>query len=220
MHYISPQRPWLILLMSLALLWFIGQTADAQNRSWYSVHRSFSEGVEIASSQFQANAGIVSRNDERTTRAKILSIARSQIGVREKTGNNDGFDVEKYLATTGLGAGYAWCAAYVNWVYQQAGICKPTSLQAWSPSWFPPERTYWSVGENEYQPPMPGDVFGIFFSSKGRIAHVGIIEDWNGKYANTIEGNTNDAGSREGDGVYRKIRLKKQISKVSNWIKI
>lgn len=150
---------------------------------------------------------------------KVLEIARSQIGVREATGSNDGFDVEKYLASTGLGKGFAWCAAFVNWTNLQAGALCPETSQAWSPSWFPSARTYWVLGESEYLKPQPGDVFGIFFPSKNRIAHVGFIEKWDTTYATTIEGNTNKAGSREGDGVYRKMRLKNQISKVSNWTK-
>lgn len=39
-----------------------------------------------------------------------------------------------------------------------------------------------------------------------------------GNFTITVEGNTNEAGSREGDGVYRKRRLKNQIYKISRWI--
>lgn len=196
-----------MVLATIGLLLSISNT-EAQNISWYN-----------GNSPSPLHQGGIGSGGIEDTRSLILSIARSQIGVREATGKNDGFDVEKYLATTGLGNGYAWCAAYVNWVYLHANINQPKSAQAWSPSWFPAYRTYWSVGQIEYQTPQPGDVFGIYFTAKGRIAHVGIIEAWQGHYAAAIEGNTNDAGSREGDGVYRKKRMKKQVSKVSNWIK-
>lgn len=155
---------------------------------------------------------------EQSLRDRILKVAKGELGVRERSGKNDGFHVEKYLLTTGLGGGFAWCAAFVNWSYLQAGVIVPSDKAAWSPSWFPPDRTYWQVGVVEYRKPIPGDVFGIYFSGKKRVAHVGIIEKWEGKYATTIEGNTNDAGSREGDGVYRKRRWKKQVSRVSSWI--
>jgi hypothetical protein len=53
--------------------------------------------------------------------------------------------------------------------------------------------------------------------NKRRIAHVGFIdsEDKNNYY--TVEGNTNEAGSREGDGVYRKIRSKKSVYIISDY---
>ena len=50
--------------------------------------------------------------------------AKSQLGMRETTGNNDGPDVVKYLKTVGLkpGAKSYWCGAFVNWTMNQAGI--------------------------------------------------------------------------------------------------
>ena len=73
-------------------------------------------------------------------------------------------------------------------------------------------------GKIQKATPLPGDVMGLYFAHLGRIAHVGIIYRWGEKKVVTIEGNTNDAGSREGDGVYKKIRLTRQIYAVSNWI--
>lgn len=61
--------------------------------------------------------------------------------------------------------------------------------------------------------------FGLYFSEKRRIAHVGFIEKWTKQTITTVEGNTNQAGSREGDGVYRKIRLTRQIYAVTRFIK-
>jgi uncharacterized protein (TIGR02594 family) len=51
-----------------------------------------------------------------------MSKAKSQIGVKEKTNSNDGVEVEKYLKTTGLGKGNAWCGAFVNWCLEESGI--------------------------------------------------------------------------------------------------
>nr|WP_255737702.1 TIGR02594 family protein [Cognataquiflexum nitidum] len=51
-----------------------------------------------------------------------MGFAESQLGVREATNNNDGVDVEKYLKSAGLGAGYPWCGAFVNWSLKQAEI--------------------------------------------------------------------------------------------------
>jgi hypothetical protein len=143
----------------------------------------------------------------------------SQIGVREATGFNDGVQVEAYLHSTGLGKGFAWCAAFVNWVYLETGVTKVAG-SAWSPLWFQPDYVVYQPSKKIYKKfPDTGDVFGIWLENKGRIAHVGFIHRWtDGNFVTTAEGNTNDAGSREGDGVYIKKRLKRQIYAVSNYI--
>lgn len=140
----------------------------------------------------------------------VIETFTAELGVKELTGKNDGFRVEQYLASAGLGKGYAWCAAFVNWTYKGCGITGPES-PAWSPSWFP-------SGKINQGDPLPGDVFGIYFNDKGRIAHVGFILVVNDRSFTTIEGNTNGAGSREGNGVYKKIRLRKQVYVTANWI--
>lgn len=67
---------------------------------------------------------------------------------------------------------------------------------------------------------QPADVVGFWFSSKKRVAHVGIVEQWGTSTVTTIEGNTSgDSGvDRNGGGVYRKKRLKGTIYCVKDWI--
>lgn len=141
-------------------------------------------------------------------RELILGIAQSQVGVREATGNNDGAAVEAFLTYTGNKKGEPWCASFISWVYGKAGFSTPKT--AWSPSLFPIARL---VSE-----PQAADVFGIHFPKLNRIAHCGIVERSKGNWIYSIEGNTNLAGSREGDGVYRKLRHKHTIKYYSNWI--
>ncbi len=151
-------------------------------------------------------------------RNKVKHTCESQIGVRELTGNNDGLMVETFLRSVHLNKGNAWCAAFISWVYQQCEIVNPKS--GWCPNWFPVDKVIYKISQPpiNQETPQAGDVFGIYFSNKKRIAHVGLIIEWTDKYAVTVEGNTNDAGSREGDGVYKKKRLKRQIYAVSSWI--
>jgi hypothetical protein len=64
-----------------------------------------------------------------------------------------------------------------------------------------------------------GEIFGLYFKSKKRVAHVGaVLEDFGDGWVLTIEGNTNDAGSREGNGVYTRLRHKSQIYVVARWV--
>lgn len=140
-------------------------------------------------------------------REHITEIAAREIGVRELTGNNDGPRVEAYLACTGLKKGEPWCAAFLTWVFKQAGYNAPHS--AWSPDLFPSSRLV--------KVPLPADVLGIYFPKLERIAHVGMVERVDGDWCMSIEGNTNVNGSREGDGVYRKRRPMKSVYRVADW---
>ncbi len=148
-------------------------------------------------------------------RDELVKTYRKHIGVRELTGNNDGKEVEMFLRSTGLGKGYAWCAAFVTYCHIENDIAIPEKAPAWSPAWFPKHRLI------NHEKALPGDVFGIYYANMKRIGHVGFIDQaWNNDSSNiiTVEGNTNGDGSREGDGVYRKRRSKKQIKSISRWI--
>lgn len=64
-----------------------------------------------------------------------IDFDRSQLGVKEATGNNDGADVDKYLATANLaGTKLAWCGCFVNWSLENAGI-KGVKEPAWALNW-------------------------------------------------------------------------------------
>jgi hypothetical protein len=149
-------------------------------------------------------------------RNELIAVAESQLHVREKTGKNDGKDVRKYLREVGLTEGYPWCAAYVAWCHNQLNIPNPES--AWSPDWFRANVVYRrnDPGLISFQS-RPGQVFGLYYESKKRVAHVGIITGETRFHYQTIEGNTNAAGSNEGDGVYRKIRKKESIFVISDY---
>ncbi|PWG81931.1 CHAP domain-containing protein, partial [Pararcticibacter amylolyticus] len=161
-------------------------------------------------------------------RDRLRAVYTGELGVREATGRNDGTRVELFLHYTHLKPGNPWCAAFVCWCLGQAGIPNPRT--GYCPNLFPKNKVIWTrstgIGgassrnsqlttRNPPRTPLPGDIFGIYFPEKGRIAHVGFVDQWDGKWLITVEGNTNESGSREGDGVYRKRRLVSSISKVS-----
>ena len=128
--------------------------------------------------------------------------------------------VEAFLRHVGLGKGNSWCGAFVSFCQDAAGITNPRS--GWAPAYFPAKRVIWTNNQkaSRWLPetiPRGGDVFGIYFPKKQRIAHVGFIDRVEGDRFVTVEGNTNAAGSREGDGVYVKRRLIRQIYKVARW---
>lgn len=64
----------------------------------------------------------------------------------------------------------------------------------------------------------PGDVFTLYYAKLGRIGHTGFYDrPVNSSVFETVEGNTNMAGSREGDGVYRKKRSYHSTYSISRW---
>lgn len=155
------------------------------------------------------------------SRQELVSEISTQIGVKELTGHNDGATVEMYLKSVGLGKGNPWCAAFISWNYQQCDIKNPKS--GYAPNWFPSTNVIYKPSSKIIGTPEPGDVFGIYFASKKRIAHVGFIIEWGEKYVTTIEGNadadaTEGEKSREGNGVFKKKRLKRQIYAASRWL--
>ena len=148
-------------------------------------------------------------------RDKLVTCADRYIGIREKTGNNDGLEVEAILRNVGLGKGYAWCAALQAQIFDDAGIKNPHS--AYCPHWFRTNVVY----RRDKPSPVPfvakkGQSAGLFIQSKGRVGHIGMIyaeSKWN---YSLKEGNTNAAGSDEGEGAYNKIRNKKSICIISD----
>ncbi|GGH78160.1 hypothetical protein GCM10011379_45620 [Filimonas zeae] len=69
--------------------------------------------------------------------------------------------------------------------------------------------------------PLPADVFCLYYKSLGRIGHTGFFDGWANKSMGTfysVEGNTNDGGNREGDGVYRRIRSVAATHSISRWV--
>lgn len=150
-------------------------------------------------------------------RGCLIQKYRSQIGVME-SGYNAGEQVEEYLDAAGLPAGMPWCASFVAWVYKKCGNYSIPRYPGYVPNWFPTGRVIWFRGRYQ-DPPTPGDIIGIWFDSKRRLAHIGFFDRMDDKYIYTVEGNTNEAGSREGDGVYRKKRIIRTVHSISSWAK-
>lgn len=153
-----------------------------------------------------------SLSDPRTC---VVAAAAADVGVREATGRNDGPAVDRYLAHVGLGKGYAWCAAFVSYHLDGCGVKNPRS--AWSPAFATASDRVWTPRKAS-RSPLPGDVFSIYYASLKRVGHVGLVVSVDGRYINTVEGNTSGPGSREGDGVYARRRELSKIHAVTSYI--
>ncbi|ADV82651.1 CHAP domain-containing protein [Terriglobus saanensis] len=147
---------------------------------------------------------------------KILNVAAGEIGTMEvPPGSNRGPEVDLYIEKTGLDpAGhFAWCACFVYWCFDKAAgsldtpnPCPKTAgvLAHWADANHvsSARRILSEEAQNEPSLIVPGTLF--LLRTSGTAGHMGLIEEVHGNQLTTIEGNTNDGGSREGIGVFRR----------------
>lgn len=142
-----------------------------------------------------------------------LLYALDMLGVVEAGGDNRGKEVEAFLREAEVEVPAPWCAAFVNWCARQAadlqGVESPLEavpLQAFVQSYFDHgKENGWLINPKWVG---PGDLFVLYYPTLKRYGHIGFVYDMHDPqgYFMTVEGNTNAAGGREGDGVYRKRR--------------
>lgn len=143
-----------------------------------------------------------------------LDFASGEVGVMEKPrGSNSGPEVDEYLASVGLGPGFSWCAAFVYWCFKEAAkkldVRNPVYKTAGVLNHWNNTAGKKILSRDAFGNPAlvkPGQVF--IMSYGGGLGHTGIVEKVNGGFLTTIEGNTNDGGSREGIGVFRRTGRK------------
>jgi hypothetical protein len=130
-----------------------------------------------------------------------LEVALTQLGVRE-TSPNSGMAIDEYIRD---GSGDpdkdpAWCVYFARWCCRRVGIWLPRTAGV---------KRLWEMGKESglrVSEPEPGDI-AIHLRPDG-LGHCGFFmqmaedDDW----IETIEGNTNAEGSREGDRVAIKQR--------------
>ncbi|MFD7582748.1 peptidoglycan-binding protein [Kitasatospora sp. NPDC059811] len=141
--------------------------------------------------------------------ADLIRVARDEVGYQEGRSGSHWNNIQKYSpAVPGLewSQGEAWCATFVAWCARQsgnAGLFPVTASCAEGVAWFRDRDRF-----TDY--PVIG---GQVFYGPGGGSHTGICVAYTSSTITTVEGNTNDDGSSEGDGVYLKTRDRK-----SSWV--
>ena len=150
---------------------------------------------------------------------QIVKIAKAEIGVEEIDGSNSGPRVEEFQSATSLGGtGWPWCAAFVCWVVREAASAagvkftdtfkRPTTAGAWAlEHWSLKQDNSTETKKKPFRDILPGDIVIFNFS------HVGfaVSECDDTGFFQTVEGNTDDGGSREGGAVLRRWRRSSQV---------
>ena len=131
----------------------------------------------------------------------LIHVAQKEVGVSEEPKNSNwGPRVSEYLKAVGIKFAAPWCMAFVVWCCKEAGLNEgiPKTggvLDAWRKC----KQQYRVTSGYRI-----GDI--LIFDFGGGKGHTCIVEDVQGSILKTIEGNTNDDGSREGYEVARRDR--------------
>jgi hypothetical protein len=149
---------------------------------------------------------------------RIFELAKKEVGVEEIGGTNCGPRVNEYKAATWLPPDQAWpwCAAFIDWLVMKAmeesgkefTFQRPRTAGAWDlENWsMKQDGSTWTKLNPQASDIAPGDIVIFTFS------HVGLAIDAPARgMVETIEGNTDGNGSRDGGGVWRKQRKLSQI---------
>jgi hypothetical protein len=149
---------------------------------------------------------------------RIVELAKKEVGVEEIGGTNCGPRVNEYKAATWLPPDqpWPWCAAFIDWLVmtamaesgKQFTFERPRTAGAWDlENWsMKQDGSTWTKLNPQASDIAPGDIVIFTFS------HVGLAIDLPAKgMVETIEGNTDGNGSRDGGGVWRKQRKLSQI---------
>lgn len=148
--------------------------------------------------------------DTAPVRERAVMWADALVGIRETRGANRGWDVDYLVQKTGLNplGAYAWCACFVYSCLILAGAdpkaLPPKGKAAAVRNW-----VSWAKEKGRLRSaPGRGRLFYILRSDNR--GHIGFsISSWFNFFFRTIEGNTDgDAGSREGDGSYKRTRTR------------
>lgn len=146
----------------------------------------------------------------------IIELAKREVGVTEINGTNCGPRVDQYKAATWLNPkkGWPWCAAFVCFIVREALLAariketktfkRPRTAGAY-------DFENWCLDQDNSvmlkKPPrgdiQPGDI--VIFRDFSHIGFAISSVDAKGNIR-TVEGNTDAKGSREGGGVFEKVR--------------
>jgi cell wall-associated NlpC family hydrolase len=149
----------------------------------------------------------------------LVVTALTKLGVKESGGNNKGKELQPFFAAdnykpNATDDGYAWCASFVCWCFQvvlagrSVSFKRPTTPSAFGfIDWSLAQDSSTNTKRNPMDDIKRGDLVVFKFS------HIGIaLADAKDGKIQTIDGNTNAAGSREGNMVAKKTRSVSQVS--------
>ena len=128
-------------------------------------------------------SGVQFVNGTRPGNTALVDLAKQQVG------NVGGYP---YWSWYGFNSRVEWCACFVSWCYNRAGVSEPkfAACQSQGVPWFQ-SRGQW--GARGYENIAPGDAIFFDWDLDGSADHVGIVIGTDGSRVYTVEGNSGDA---------------------------
>jgi hypothetical protein len=153
---------------------------------------------------------------------RVLEIAYSEMkeggNKKETEGSNSGPQVRKYLASVGITWPDQWCAAFVYYCINK--VCINQNLKnLLRPTGYCPYIAEWGKNNKIYSSdPEKGDIFLLMDNINPPWKHTGFVTQvMSATVVKTIEGNTNNDGSANGDGIYERSRSTGSLAFVKWW---
>lgn len=136
---------------------------------------------------------------------KLRALLQEQVGVKEEGGQNCGARVLEYQQATYNGPGDSWCMSLQIWGLKKilghsplivSGRCQTVREFA--------DGKLWTVGRDRVEEHS----IGFVVNGENHAHHTFYVAESPGEdnCFRTIEGNTNDRGDSNGDGVYDRVR--------------
>lgn len=150
----------------------------------------------------------------------VLNEAKKYLGVVEVPKlSNRGITIDYWLTECKVPVGNPWCAAFVTSIMRQAlGYGLPMYLTASVQRIVDWAKSLAAVGVWQDKPER-GDLFVIYFNSLRRFGHVGFVTNViDANTFETVEGNSNSDGSRDGYGVVSNKRKVTDSIKFVRWV--
>lgn len=140
---------------------------------------------------------------------KVLTIAKGFIGTRE-VGNNGGYWVERFQRCTKSPKGAQWCASFVNFCLDSAGVKGlPFTGSGLARHFATRNKTIKATEVIAKNMQLPPGTIIVWRRGTTPFGHAGIVDTWQGRKGTTVEGNTSSGlkGSQhDGDGVWGRSR--------------
>ena len=133
---------------------------------------------------------------------RIIEVATGEIGSIEEDGNKTKYG--EWFKLDGL----PWCGMFVSWVYNMAGAALDNIGFEKGFAGCQTAVKYFKDKGKITSSPEPGDIVFFDWNADGRHDHCGIfVRDIDGKYFESIEGNTSFGRQSNGGQVMVRRRL-------------
>lgn len=150
---------------------------------------------------------------------KLIALAKAEVGYHEGRSGGHWNNREKYAAEVpGMAwvstTGSPWCDLWVHWLFHKGGVL---NLLADVGPGAPGGSASCDVSRNAWRKAgryseFPAIGSQAFYGTPSDSNHTGFVVDFNDDDIWAVEGNTNNNGSVEGDGVYLKVRKRRSAN--------